>query len=44
MHLLDEDDSEEVALCKDHVHVHDLLTVQYYMECRMDGVPVGTVC
>ena len=44
MHLFDKNDSEEEALCKDRVHVHDLLTVQHYMESRMDGVPVGTVC
>lgn len=29
MHLSDENDNEEEALCKDRVHIHDLLTVQY---------------
>ena len=44
MHLFDKNDGEGEALCKDRVHVHDLFTVQYFMESRMYGITVGTVC
>ena len=43
MHIFDKNESEEKALCKDQAPVPYLLTVQYYIESRVDGVPVGTV-
>ena len=44
MHLFDTQADEEKALCGTNVPVHDLTGVDYYLERRKDGLPVGTVC
>ena len=44
MHLFDAEANEEKGLCGAGGFAHDLTTVQYYLERRMDDGPVGTVC
>ena len=44
MHLFDIDDREEKALCGQDTSVDDRTGVDYYLERRKDGLPVGTVC
>ena len=44
MHPFDEDASREVALCRAASETDCLTGVESYLECRLHGVPVGTVC
>ena len=44
MHLFHTDDPEEKALCGTEVSVHELISVEYYLEGRKDGIQIGTVC
>ena len=44
MHLFDDEAADETPLCGAGVSVHDLISVDYYLDRRKDGLPVGTVC
>lgn len=44
MHLFDLNAREEKALCKADASVHDLTTVQHYLERRRDDLSLSTVC
>ena len=44
MHLFDTEAREEKPLCGAGVPVIDLIGVDYYLERREVGLPVGTVC
>ena len=44
MHLLDDQVAGDTPLCVAGVSVHDLISVDYYLERRQDGLPVGNVC
>ena len=44
MHLFDTEAREEKPLCGSDVPVIDLIGVDYYLERREEGLPVGTVC
>ena len=44
MHLFDTEAREEKPLCGAGVPVIDLIGVDYYLERREEGLPVGTVC
>ena len=44
MHLFDDEAADETPLCRAGVSVHDLIGVDYYLERREEGLPVGTVC
>ena len=44
MHFFDDEAADETSLCGAGVSVHDLISVDYYLERRKDGLPVGTVC
>ena len=43
-HLMLEEASDEVALCKPNLKGGDLIGVQSYMEDRLNGLSVPTVC
>ena len=44
IHLFDQHAREEKALCKADASVHDLITVQYYLERRRHELSLPTVC
>ena len=44
MHLFDAEAREEEALCGAKTSVHDRISLQYYLELRLDDLAVGTVC
>lgn len=44
MHLFDAEAREEEALCKIKVSVHDLTSVQDYLERRANNLPLPTIC
>ena len=44
MHLFDAEAREEEALCKIKVSVHDLTSVQNYVERRANNLPLPTIC
>ena len=44
MHLFDPNAAEEKALVGEESSACDLMSVDYYMEGRKDGLEVGTVC
>ena len=44
MHLFDDEVADLTALCGAGVSVHDLISVDYYLERRKDGLPVETLC
>ena len=43
-HLFDDDAREERALCGAHTSTEERIGVDYYLECRRGGAPLGTVC
>ena len=44
MHLFDAETREEEALCGAETSVDDRISLQYYLERRLDDLAVGTVC
>ena len=44
IHLFDQHAREEKALCRNDVSVHDLTTVQGYLESRRVDLSLPTVC
>ena len=44
MHLFDEDEVEERALCGKDTSADDGRSVMFYLEDRLHGADVGTVC
>ena len=44
MHLMDAEAEEEEAFCKAEVSVHDLISVQGYLERRTNGLSLPTIC
>ena len=44
IHLFDANAREEKALCPTEVSVHDLTTVQHYLERGRDDLSLPTVC
>ena len=44
LHLLDENAAEEQALCGEDSSPVERMSVGYYLEERLCGRPVGTVC
>lgn len=44
MHLMDADAREEAAFCKASASVHDLTSVQDYLERRANDLPLSTTC
>lgn len=44
MHLFDAEAREEEALCGAETSVDDRISLQYYLERRIDDLAVGTVC
>ena len=44
MHLFDSDAAEEKSLCGEESSSIERMSVEYYLEERLCGRPVGTVC
>ncbi len=44
MHLFNAEAREEEALCGAETSVDDRISLQYYLERRLDDLAVGTVC
>ncbi len=44
MHLFDNDAREEEPLCGAETSAHERIGVDYYLDHRKEGIPVGTVC